>query len=67
MIQVTKVRIHYVNGVVVHKSQRKANRTFANDEGVTAYRAEIKARYDDKKTIRGKKFDHVEILFDIKC
>ena len=63
----TSVRIHYINGVVLHKSKLKADMAFSTGEQLEAYRKELKEKYEAKKTIYGKPFDRVEILFDLKC
>ena len=66
-MQLFNVRVHYLNGVVLHKSKHKTNMMFASSKELEAYRKELKEKYEAKKTIYGKPFDRVEILFDLKC
>ena len=66
-MQLMNIRIHFVNGVVLHKAKHKSDRMFANGQELEAYRQELKEKYEQKKTIYGKPFDRVEILFDLKC
>jgi hypothetical protein len=66
MIQVTEVRIRYVNGTIVHRCVRPVNIQFNTLDDMNQERQAMTRRHERLKTIYNKSFKEVDILFNYR-